>query len=198
MNELEKMLSGQFYDSGDPDLVALRNKAHKLCYEYNAIKDELDENRGAIIKELISDCSNVYLQGPIYFDYGIFTHFGKNCYANFNLTVLDVANVYIGDNCFFGPNVSLVTAMHPLQGADRRMIETPTGLKTKEYAKEIHIGHDVWLCSNVVVCPGVTIGNNVVIGAGSVVTHNIPDNVLAAGNPCKVIRPLDEHDRLNH
>ncbi len=198
MNELEKMLSGQFYDSGDPTLINLRNKAHKLCYEYNAITDDLDEKRNDIIKELIPDSNNAFLQGPIYFDYGLFTHFGKNCYANFNLTVLDVAPVYIGDDCFFGPNVSIVTAMHPLSGEERRLKLTSTGLKSKEYAKEIHIGNDVWLCSNVVVCPGVTIGNNVVIGAGSVVTHDIPDNVLAAGNPCKVIRPLDEHDKLNH
>ena len=141
--------------------------------------------------------NGAYLQGPIFFDYGDNTHFGKNCYANFNLTVLDCAEVTFGDDVYLGCGVSIVTPVHPLLPDERRMYVNAQGALTdREYAKPIVIGSDCWLASNVTVCGGVTIGKGSVIGAGSVVTRDVPEGVFAAGNPCRVIRKLSPNDRL--
>ena len=132
------------------------------------------------------------MQGPIQFDYGVFTEFGENCYANFNFTVLDCAPVKIGSNVFFGPNVSLLTPIHPMCWQERNQFVREDGVMTdREYAKPITIGSNCWICGNVTVCGGVTIGEGSVIGAGSIVTRDIPANVLAAGNPCRVIRQIE-------
>ncbi len=195
MTEKEKMLKGKIYDPSDGDLLALREKAHRLCMEYNGLV-ETDQRRAEILKELGIN-PDAYLQGPIQFDYGCFTSFGANTYANFNFTCLDCCPVNIGDNVFFGPNVSLLTPMHPLCFADRNQYLKPNGEPTdREYAKPIKIGSNCWIAGNVTVCGGVTIGDGCVIGAGSVVTRDIPPNSLAAGVPCRVIRTITDADSL--
>ena len=200
MQEKEKMLVGLIYDPADQELTELRQKAHRLSKEYND-RLETDEERVRLLNELIPNKGvNVYLQGPVQFDYGCFTTIGDNSYANFNFTCLDCCPVKIGSNVFMGPNVSLLTPVHPLRYQDRNIYERKDGVNTdKEYAKPITIGDNCWIAGNVTVCGGVTIGNGSVIGAGSVVTHNIPDGVFAAGVPCKVIREITEADSLeNH
>jgi len=196
MTEKEKMLKGMIYDCNDEELLSLRTKAHNLCYKYNSLM-EGDKGREKILKELIPEGNGVYLQGPIFFDYGRFTTFGKGCFANFNFTVLDVCPVRLGDNVYIGPNVSIVTPIHPLIPAERNMYLSEKGYITdKEYAKPINIGSDCWLASNVTVCGGVTIGSGCVIGAGSVVTRDIPEGYFAAGNPCRPIRKITEKDSI--
>ena len=199
MSEKEKMLAGKIYDPTDEELTILRTKAHRLSQHYNTLFED-DNLRNTIIDELIpSKGEGLYLQGPIYFDYGIFTSFGKNCYANFNFTVLDVCPVNIGSNVFFGPNCSLMTPMHPLRWQERNIkFKDDKTTYDDEYAKPINIGDNCWIAANVVITGGVTIGEGCVIGAGSVVTKDIPANSLAAGNPCKVIREINEKDSIKY
>ena len=198
MTEKEKMLSGQLYDPTDPELVALREKAHILSKRYNDTVETQEDEREEIMRELAPlAAESAYLQGPVQFDYGCFTSFGENFYANFNFTCLDCAPVKIGDNVFMGPNVSILTPVHPLRWQDRNLYTKPDGSMTdKEYAKPITIGDNCWLGGNVTVCGGVTIGSGSVIGAGSVVTKDIPAGVLAAGVPCRVIREITDEDRM--
>lgn len=195
---LEKMLSGKIYDASDEKLVAMRGKAHRLCKDYNDTYEDESDRRNAILKELLPKAGEgLYLQGPIQFDYGEFTEFGTNCYANFNLTVLDCAPVQIGNDVFFGPNCSLMTPIHPLLSGERNVQFREDGTAYNlEYAAPITIGDSCWIASNVVICGGVTIGKNCVIGAGSVVTKDIPDGVFAAGSPCRVIREITEKDSV--
>ena len=196
MTEKEKMLAGKLYDPFTEDMPALRHKAHELCRQYNLL-DESDPARAEILRELIPDNNGVYLQGPVWFDYGCLTSFGKNCYANFNFTVLDACPIRIGDNVFFGPNVTLVTPVHPFLPAERNQFECPDGRMTDlEYAKPLVIGSDCWIAASVTVTGGVTIGEGCVIGAGSVVTRDIPAHSFAAGVPCRVIRPITEADSV--
>jgi len=199
MTEKEKMISGKIYDPSDKELTQLRQNAHRLCTEYNVLP-ETDEKRGEVLKSLGINGSAFYLQGPVQFDYGCFTTIGVNSYANFNFTCVDCCPVTIGDNVFMGPNVSLLTPMHPLRWQDRNQYAKPDGTMTdKEYAKPITIGNNCWIAGNVTVCGGVTIGDGCVIGAGSVVTRDIPPNSLAVGVPCRVIRGITEADSLeNH
>ena len=199
MTEREKMLSGALYLPEDPELKALRGKAHRLNTEYNNTLETDQERREEILSELVPNRGkDVYLQGPVQFDYGVFTSFGDGSYANFNLTVLDCAPVKIGSCVYMGPNVSLYTAMHPMHPEDRKFFPFAHGMTDQESARPITIGDDCWLGGNVTVCGGVTIGRGCVIGAGSVVTRDIPDNVFAAGVPCRVIRPITEADRLDN
>ena len=199
MNEKEKMLAGKIYDPTDEELTKLRTKAHRLSQRYNTLFED-DELRDIVIDELIPNKGKgVYLQGPVYFDYGVFTSFGENCYANFNFTVLDVCPVNIGSNVFFGPNCSLMTPMHPLRWQERNIkFKDDKTAYDDEYAKPISIGDNCWIAANVVITGGVTIGEGCVIGAGSVVTKDIPANSLAAGNPCKVIREINEKDSIKY
>ena len=199
MSEKEKMLEGKIYDPTDEELTILRTKAHRLSQHYNTLFED-DDLRNTIIDELIpSKGEGLYLQGPIYFDYGIFTSFGKNCYANFNFTVLDVCPVNIGSNVFFGPNCSLMTPLHPLRWQERNIkFKDDKIAYDDEYAKPINIGDNCWIAANVVITGGVTIGEGCVIGAGSVVTKDIPANSLVAGNPCKVIREINEKDSIKY
>ena len=195
MTEKEKMISGKIYDPSDKELTQLRQNAHRLCTEYNVLP-ETDEKRGEVLKSLGINGSTFYLQGPVQFDYGCFTTIGVNSYANFNFTCVDCCPVTIGDNVFMGPNVSLLTPMHPLRWQDRNQYAKPDGTMTdKEYAKPITIGNNCWIAGNVTVCGGVTIGDGCVIGAGSVVTRDIPSGNVAYGNPCRVRRPVGERDR---
>lgn len=197
VSEKEKMLQGKIYDPSDDELIALRKKAHKLSRLYNQL-DEDDPERERLLQDLIPNMGQgVYLQGPIQFDYGCNTTMGDDVFANFNLTVLDVCPVKIGSNTYFGPNVSIMTPIHPLLGEERKLFINAKGNRTDmEYAKPIVIGSNCWIATGVIICGGVTIGDNVVIGAGAVVTHDIPSGVLAAGIPCKVIRKLTEEDSI--
>lgn len=198
MTEQEKMIKGMIYDTSDSLLGTQRITAHKLCKDYNDLYEDEEEKKNEILNKLLPNKGEIlYLQGPIQFDYGLYTTFGNSCYANFNFTVLDCAPVTIGDNVFFGPNCSLMTPIHPLLPRERNMrIKEDGTLYDLEYAKPIRIGNDCWFGANVTVCGGVTIGDGCVIGAGSVVTRDIPSGVLAAGNPCRVIRPITEEDSI--
>ena len=198
MNEKEKMLKGQVYDPANKELVTLRAKAHKLCLKYNNTLEEETELRQAILREMgIKLGSNVYLQGPIYFDYGCFIEIGDNSYANFNLTILDTCPVKIGKNVFIGTGVSIVTPLHSLRYQERNIFLSDKGYYTdNEYGKPITIEDNCWIASNVTICGGVTIGEGSVIGAGSVVAKSIPKNSFAAGNPCRVIREITEKDSI--
>lgn len=194
MTEKEKMLSGQLYDASDSELAALRKTAHKLCKDYNDLYEDETEARDDILRKLLGGKlpEHLYLQGPIQFDYGVFTTFGEGCYANFNLTVLDCCPVKIGNNVFFGPNCTVATPIHPIKAAQRNPHPNENGdITCDEYAKPVTIGDSCWIASNVVICAGVTIGEGCVIGAGSVVTRDIPPNTFAAGNPCRVIKQID-------
>lgn len=196
--EQEKMLAGKIYDPSDKELVELRRKAHRLSKDYNDSYEEEEIKRQEILKELLGEIEDGgYLQGPIQFDYGKFTKLGKNFYANFNFTVLDCCPVEIGDNVFIGANVSIMTPIHPLLSEERNLRKKEDGsIYDLEYAKPIVIEKNCWIASNVVICGGVKIGVGSVIGAGSVVTRNIPEGVLAAGNPCKVIRNITKEDSI--
>lgn len=198
MTELEKMQKGMIYEPTDPYLVKIRSNAHILSQKYNKIKETNVKKRNKIIDKLLPNKQEgLMLQGPIYFDYGVNTIFGKNFYANFNFTVLDCALVTIGDNVFVGPNVSIMTPIHPFIPKERNMFINDKGVCTDlEYAKPIIIGDNCWIASNVTICGGVNIGSGCVIGAGSVVTRDIEPNSLAAGNPCRVIRKITEEDSI--
>lgn len=201
MTEREKALAGyKIYDPFCEGMPDDRTRAHRLCKLYNDTFDTETEKRSHILSELFPSLGeNVYLQGPIYVDCGINTTIGKNSYANFNLTILDEGKITIGENVFIGPSVSLLTPVHPLCYQDRNpFLNEKTCCTTNlEYTAPITIGDNCWIAAGVIVCGGVTIGEGCVIGAGSVVTKSIPANSLAAGNPCRVIRPITEADRLS-
>ena len=192
------MISGGLYDPSDPELCALRTKARQLARRYNSTDESEPEQQQAVLRELLPNAPSLpWLQASVYFDYGCNTSFGRFCCTNFNFTCLDVCPVHIGDNVMIGPNVTLATPMHPLLPEERNLRQREdASWYNLEYGKPIRIGNDCWIASNVVVCGGVTIGEGTVIGAGSVVTSDIPPRVLAAGNPCRVIRPLTAADRM--
>lgn len=199
MREYDKMINGELYDPTDKELQEFRKRVRNLAIEYNKTTEDEMERRVEILDKILgSHGKNFYIEPNIRFDYGINTHVGENFYANFNLTILDVAPVNIGNDVMFGPNVTIATPVHPLLIEDRKSRVRENGeLYDYEYAKKITIGNGVWLASNVVVNGGVTIGDNAVIGSGSVVTRDIPPNVIAAGVPCRVIRELRESDKMD-
>jgi maltose O-acetyltransferase len=183
---------------GAPELRAIKLRSHKLSAEYSRTNEDDVELRQQLIKLILAEFGEgSFMQGPIFFHYGKHTRIGKRCFFNYNLTIQDDAPVSIGDDCNFGPNVTIVTPIHPLLPNERRVMYDQDGNpKHLCYAKPVSIGKDCWLGANVVVCPGVNIGDNCVIGAGSVVTRDIPANSLAAGVPCKVIREITEADSM--
>jgi maltose O-acetyltransferase len=195
MTEEERIFAGKLFDARTRELRDLKHKAHVLCQRYNSL-DEYDENRLPIIREFIGSIGEkYYFQGPIQFNYGCHTHIGENFFANFATTILDDGRIDIGDNVMLGPNVSLMATSHPLISEERIAMKYPDGhVSMSEYAKGIRIGDNVWIACNVVVCDGVHIGNNVVIGAGSVVTRDIPDDYVAYGCPCRPARVITEKD----
>ena len=198
--EERKIFAGQLFCPGDPELRALKRKAHNLNQDYNRLYEDQIEERTAILKELLGSMGEgTFLQGPITFHYGCHTTIGNNVFINFNFTVQDDALVTIGDHCSFGPNVTIVTPVHPMLPDERRELMDCDGNRRHMcYARPVHIGHDCWIGANVVICPGITVGENCVIGAGSVVTRDIPANSFAAGNPARVIRPITEADSMRH
>ena len=201
MNEHEKMLAGKLYDPFTEGMPEERTNAHRLCKLYNDTFETETEKRAAILDELLPDHGeNIYLQGPIYFDFGTNTTIGRDSFANFNFTVMDEGKVTIGSSVFIGPNVTLATAIHPLCYQDRNSFyNEKTGCVTNmEYTAPITIGDNCWIAAGVTICGGVTIGEGSVIAAGSVVTRDIPANSLAAGVPCRIIRSITEADRLSN
>lgn len=198
MNEDERRAKGLLFSPADPELKAIKLRTHNLNIDYNKTYEQETEKREKILSEIIGSLGEgSFLQGPIYFHYGIHTAIGRNFFANFNLTVQDDAEVTIGDNCNFGPNVTIVTPIHPMLPDERYiMLDAEGNKKHLCYAKPVHIGNDCWFGASVTVCPGVTIGDGCVIGAGSVVTRNIPPHSFAAGVPCRVIRTLTESDSI--
>ena len=188
MTQKERMLSELPYKAWMDGLSEERASAKRLVYEYNSLHPDENERRDRLIRELIGTCGKeIYIEAPFRCDYGSNIEVGENFYSNYNLTILDVGKVKIGSNVMFAPNVSIYTAGHPLHPSSRN--------SGYEYGISITIGDNVWVGGNVVINPGVHIGNNAVIGSGSVVTKDIPDNALAAGNPCRVIRMISEKDR---
>ena len=182
--EKEKMLSGDLYNALDPQLSEERMKARLLIKKLNDSREDEEKNRESIIKELIPNSGdNLWLQPPFYCDYGTNIIVGNGVFFNFNCVVLDVAHVTIGNRTKLGPNVQLYTATHPIDYQERA--------KGLELGKAITIGEDVWIGGSAIILPGVTVGDRTVIGSGSVITKDIPPDVIAAGNPCKVIRELE-------
>lgn len=200
MREEEKIKAGILFCPGDPELKAIKKRTHNLNVDYNKTYEDETEKRAAILCEMVGELGEgSFIQGPVAFHYGKHTKIGKNFFGNFNLTIQDDAEVTIGDNCNFGPNVTIVTPIHPMCAKERREILTAQGeVKRLCYAKSVHIGNDCWFGAGVTVCPGVTIGDNCVIGAGSVVTKDIPSGSFAAGVPCRVIREITEADSMKY
>jgi maltose O-acetyltransferase len=184
-SEKEKMLSGELYDPGDPQLVAERKHVRLLLKKFNDTDVEQREERIRLTKEMIPLLGKgVWIEPPFYCDYGSNITLGDKVYFNFNCIILDIAPVTIGSGVMFGPAVQIYTATHPLNAAERN-----SGL---EFGLPISIGDDVWVGGGAIICPGVQIGARSVIGAGSVVTKDIPEDVLAVGNPCRVIRAIEK------
>jgi maltose O-acetyltransferase len=182
--ETEKMLAGELYDPLDRDLVRGRDRARDLCQVLNATREQDQAVRRRILVELFgAGGESVWMQPPFYCDYGSNIHLGERVFFNFNCVILDVCPVRIGDFTLFGPAVQVYTATHPMNAELRRK---------QEFGKPVEIGSDVWVGGGAIICPGVRIGSRSVIGAGSVVTRDVPDGVFAAGNPCRVIREITE------
>lgn len=183
-SEKEKMLAGELYDPLDAELVRARERARDLCRDLNATRERDQEIRRSILRELFGQGGDsVWMQPPFFCDYGSNILLGERAFFNFNCVVLDVCVVKVGDFTMFGPGVQIYTATHPMNAELRRK---------QEFAKPIEIGSDVWVGGGAILCPGIRIGSKAVIGAGSVVTKDIPGSVFAAGNPCRVIREIGE------
>ena len=183
-SERQKMLGGELYDPLDPELVAGRERARDLCQALNATREGQQEERRRILRDLVgAGGESVWMQPPFFCDYGVNIELGERVFFNFNCVVLDVCPVRIGSFTQFGPGVQILTPLHPFDAELRRR---------QEFGKPIDIGSDVWVGGGALILAGVRIGSRAVIGAGSVVTRDIPDDVFAAGNPCRVIRPLTD------
>ena len=182
--ERQKMLAGEMYDPLDPELVAARARARDLCQDLNATRESDETRRRVILRDLFgTGGETVWMQPPFFCDYGSNIELGERVFFNFNCVVLDVCRIRIGDFSLFGPAVQIYTPLHPLNAVQRRR---------EEYGKPIDIGSDVWVGGGAIILGGVNIGSRAVIGAGSVVTRDIPEGVFAAGNPCRVIRAITE------
>ena len=189
MDIREKQHSGLLYLPGDETLQREQLQCLDKLFEFNQVRPSDLERKTALLKEMFAELGeNCYIETPFHTNWGgRHVHFGKNIYANFNLALVDDTHIYVGDFTQFGPNVVLATAGHPIDPELRE--------RYYQYNAPIRIGRNCWLGANVVVVPGVTIGDNVVVGAGSVVTRDLPDNVVAVGNPCKILREVNDRDR---
>ncbi len=185
----EKMHTGELYQPGDPEILSWQMQRLDRLYDYNMTRPTEGEKREALLREMLAEVGEgCYIEPPFHTNLGgAHVHFGKYVYANFNLTCVDDTHIYVGDCTMFGPNVTLATAGHPILPELRE--------KGLQFNMPIRIGRNCWLGAGVIVLPGVTIGDNVVVGAGSVVTKDLPDNVVAVGTPCRVLREVNEHDR---
>ena len=181
--------SGELYLPTGDDIMEEQFKCLERLYDFNQTRPLEQEKRQKMLKEMFAEIGeNCYIEPPLRANWGgHFVHFGKNIYANFNLTLVDDTHIYVGDATMFGPNVTIATAGHPILPELRE--------QAYQFNMPVHIGRNCWLGAGVIVMPGVTIGDNTVIGAGSVVTKDIPANVVAVGNPCRVMREIGEHDR---
>jgi maltose O-acetyltransferase len=183
-SERLKMLAGELYDPFDPELVYARERARDLCQALNATREAQVEERRRILRDLFGlGGDTVWMQPPFFCDYGSNIELGERVFFNFNCIVLDVCSVRIGSFSLFGPAVQIYTPMHPFNARERRQ---------QEYGKPVDIGSDVWVGGGAIILPGVRIGSGAVIGAGSVVTRDVPDRMFAAGNPCRVIREIED------
>lgn len=190
MSEMRTRLhTGELYFPDDAEITKEQRVYQDLLYEYNQTRPSEGERRAELLKKMLGDCGEgVYIEAPFYANFGgHHCHFGKYVYVNYNLTCVDDTHIYIGDCTMLGPNVTIATAGHPILPQLRQ--------KGLQYNMPVHIGANCWIGAGAIIMPGVTIGDNVVIGAGSVVTKDIPSNVIAVGNPCRVMREVGEHDR---
>ena len=189
MTEYERMVAGLIYDPGDAEIMAEQSVFQEKLWEFNQLKPSDFEAKTAYMKAVFAECGdNNYIELPFRANWGgHHTHWGSNIYANSNLTLVDDGHIYIGNKVMFGPNVTIATANHPIAPELRG--------KALQYNKDVFIAENVWIGANVVIVPGVHIGKHSVIGAGSVVTKDIPENVVAVGNPCRVLRNIGERDR---
>lgn len=189
MTDYEKMHSGEIYDPNNEDIFNEQIKCLNRLYDFNATRPTELEKRSEMLKDMLAEVGeNCYIEPPFHSNWGgKNVHLGNNVYFNFNATMVDDTHIYIGDYTLLGPNVVIATAGHPILPELRE--------KALQYNMPVHIGKNCWLGAGVIVLPGVTIGDNTVIGAGSVVTKDIPANVVAVGNPCKVLREISEHDK---
>lgn len=187
--EKDKMHTGELYLPGDPQIMEEQMKCLERLYDYNNTRPCEQQKRQSMLREMFAQIGEgCYIEPPFHSNWGgKHVHFGKGVYANFNFTAVDDTHIFVGDYTMFGPNVILATAGHPILPELRQ--------KTYEYNMPIHIGKNCWLGAGVIVLPGISIGDNSVIGAGSVVTKDIPSNVVAVGNPCRGLRQINEHDR---
>ena len=188
MTQYERMVKGLIYDPLDEEIMAEQVPFQDKLWEFNQLKPSDTDKKTAYMKEVFAECGDdCYIELPFHANWGgHHVHFGSGVYANSNLTLVDDDHIYVGDRVMFGPNVTVATANHPINPELRS--------KGYQYNKPVYIGENTWIGANVVIVPGVRIGKNVVIGGGSVVTKDIPDNVVAVGNPCKVLREVSERD----
>lgn len=189
MTQYERMVKGLIYDPADEEIMREQLQYQDGLWEFNQLKPSQIEEKMRYMKEVFAECGeNCYIELPFHANWGgHHVHFGNQVYANSNLTLVDDGHVYVADKVMFGPNVTVATANHPIESTLRS--------KGLQYNKDVYIGENVWIGAGVVIVPGVHIGPNSVIGAGSIVTKDIPANVVAVGNPCKVIREISEHDK---
>ena len=189
MTQLEKIHSGEIYNPADDEIMELQLQCLDKLYDFNMTRPTELDKRDEMLKEMFAEIGeNCYIEPPLHSNWGgKHVHFGKNVYANFGLTLVDDTHIYVGDGTMFGPNCVIATAGHPIDSELRE--------RQLQYNIPVHIGKNCWLGAGVLVMPGVTIGDNSVIGAGSVVTKDIPANVIAVGNPCRVLREIGEHDK---
>ena len=189
MTEYEKMVKGIIYNPGDEEIMSEQVQYLDKLWEFNQLKPSQQAEKAKYMKEMFAECGeNCYIELPFRANWGgHHVHLGSGVYANFNLTIVDDGHVYIGDKVMFGPNVVIATANHPIDPELRE--------KGLQYNKDVHIGENSWIGAGAVIVPGVRIGKNTIIGAGSIVTKDIPDNVIAVGNPCRVLREVGEQDK---
>lgn len=188
MNAKERMKSGKIYFCTDEELAKEQLRRLDRLYDFNQTRPSEMPKRMALLKEILAEVGeNCYVEPPLHANWGCHTHFGNNVYANFNLTLVDDTDIYVGDGVLFGPNVVVAVAGHPVDPDLRR--------KVAQFNLPVHIGNNVWIGAGAIILPGIAIDDNSVIGAGSVVTKDVPANVVAVGNPCRVLREIGEHDR---
>lgn len=189
MTTRERMKNGQVYFCTDEEIAKEQAQCLEILYDFNHTRPSQMEERNSILKNLLAEVGdNCYVEPPLHANWGKNTHFGNNVYANFNLTLVDDTDIFVGNNVMFGPNVTVATAGHP--------IDPELRLKVAQFNIPVHIGNNVWIGAGAIIMPGVNIGDNTVIGAGSIVTKDIPANVVAVGNPCRVMREINERDKI--